>query len=124
MPEPTTPLIERPWEDVARMLDVDAALAMVLGAFAPLPAEDAPLLGAGGRVLAADVVARDNVPPFRNSAMDGFAVRVEDIAAATWSAPVELPVAAEVAAGQGEVPVLQQGPGYSDHDGCATADGG
>jgi molybdopterin molybdotransferase len=91
------------------MLDVDAALAMVLGAFAPLPAEDTPLLSAGGRVLAADVVARDNVPPFRNSAMDGFAVRVEDIASATWSAPVELPVAADVAAGQRDIPALQKG---------------
>jgi molybdopterin molybdotransferase len=109
VPEPTTPLIERPWEDVARMLDVDAALAMVLRAFAPLPAEDAPLLGAGSRVLAADVVACDNVPPFRNSAMDGFAVRVEDIAAAKWSEPVELPVVADVAAGQSEVPTLSPG---------------
>ena len=36
MPEPTTPLIERPWEDVERMLDVDAALEHVLSAFAPL----------------------------------------------------------------------------------------
>jgi molybdopterin molybdotransferase len=109
VPEPTTPLIERPWEDVARMLDVDAALCMVLEAFAPLSPEVVPLLDAGGRVLAADVVARDDVPPFRNSAMDGFAVRVEDIAAATWTAPVELPVVADVAAGQRDVPALGHG---------------
>lgn len=107
MPEPTTPQIERPWEDVARMLDVDAALAMVLSAFSPLPPEEAPLLDAGGRVLAADIVARDNVPPFRNSAMDGFAVRVQDIVGATWRAPVELPVAADVAAGQRRIPALE-----------------
>jgi molybdopterin molybdotransferase len=91
------------------MLDVDAALARVLEAIAPLPAEDAPLLSAGGRVLAADVVAHDNVPPFRNSAMDGFAVRVDDIAAATWSVPVELPVAGDVAAGQRDIPILHRG---------------
>lgn len=107
MPEPTTPLIERPWEDVARMLDVDAALEMVLSAFSPLPPEKVPLLEAGGRVLAADVVAHDNVPPFRNSAMDGFAVCVQDIVGATWRAPVELPVAADVAAGQRRVPALE-----------------
>ena len=109
MPEPTTPLIARPWEDVARMLDVDAALEMVLSAFAPLPAEGVPLMEAGGRVLAADVVALDDVPPFRNSAMDGFAVRARDTAGASWAAPVKLPVAADVAAGQRRVPALEPG---------------
>ena len=109
MPEPNTPLIERPWEDVACMLDVDAALEMVLAAFGPLPPEFVPLLDAGGRVLADDVLAMEDVPPFRNSAMDGFAVRVRDVAAATWSAPVELPVVADVAAGQREVPELEPG---------------
>ena len=84
MPEPTTPLIERPWESVERMLDVDSALALVLSAFSPLPPVDLPLLDAIGLVLADDAVANDNVPPFRNSAMDGFAVRCADIAAATW----------------------------------------
>ncbi len=109
MPEPTTPLIERPWEDVARMLDVDAALDMVLGAFAPLPTEAVSLLDAGGRFLTEDVVACDNVPPFRNSAMDGFAVRVSDVATATWSEPVQLPVVADVTAGQRDVPALERG---------------
>jgi molybdopterin molybdotransferase len=109
VPEPATPLIERPWEDVARMLDVDAALEMVLSAFAPLRAEEVELLEAAGRVLAADVAAQDNVPPFRNSAMDGFAVRAQDTARATWEAPVELPVAADVAAGQRHVPDLKPG---------------
>lgn len=109
MPEPITPLAERPWEDVARLLDVDTALELVLSAFTPLPPEDVPLLEARGRALAADVVAKDDVPPFRNSAMDGFAVRVRDIAAATWSTPVELPVVAHVAAGQRDVPALAAG---------------
>ena len=36
MPEPITPLVERPWEDVERMLDVDSALERVLSAFSPL----------------------------------------------------------------------------------------
>ena len=91
------------------MLDVDAALEHVLAAFVPLPATVTPLLDAIGMVLAADVVARDNVPPFRNSAMDGFAVCASDTRAATWSEPVELPVAAQVAAGQREVPSLGAG---------------
>ena len=106
MPEPTTPLIERPWEDVEHMLDVDAALEHVLAAFAPLPPVTMPLLDAVNLVLDADVVARDNVPPFRNSAMDGYAVRAIDTAAATWTTPTELPVVAQVAAGQCNVPSL------------------
>jgi len=109
MPEPTTPLIERPWEDVERMLDVDTALQHVLSAFAPLESISVPLLDATGMVLAADVVARDDVPPFRNSAMDGYAVRAADTAAATWSAPSQLPVIAYVAAGQRDVPPLRPG---------------
>jgi molybdopterin molybdotransferase len=101
MPEPTTPLAERPWETVERMLDVDTALARVLSAFRPLPAEEASLLDARGRVLADDVVAFNNVPPFRNSAMDGYAIRAADAAHATWEAPVALRVSARVAAGEG-----------------------
>jgi molybdopterin molybdotransferase len=107
VPEPTTPLIERPWEDVERMLDVDTALAHVLSAFAPLPSATVPLLDAASMVLAADVVARNDVPPFRNSAMDGYAVRAADTASASWTAPAELPVACHVAAGQGEIPRLR-----------------
>jgi len=109
VPEPTTPLIERPWEDVERMVDVDSALELVLAAFAPLPPTTLPLLEAAGMVLARDVVARDNVPPFRNSAMDGYAVRAADTASATWSGPVELPIAGHVAAGQRDVPPLGAG---------------
>ena len=74
-------------------------------------------------VLAADVVARDDVPPFRNSAMDGYAVRAADTAAATWSAPVELPVAAHVAAGQREVPSLGAGEAIRIMTGAPLPDG-
>ena len=109
MPEPTTPLIERPWEDVERMLDVDAALRQVLSVFAPLESISVPLLNAVGMVLAADVVARDDVPPFRNSAMDGYAVRAADTVSATWSAPTQLPVVAYVAAGQRDIRQLRAG---------------
>jgi molybdopterin molybdotransferase len=109
VPEPTTRLIERPWEDVERMLDVDAALQHVLSAFAPLDSIEVPLIDAAGMVLAADVIARDDVPPFRNSAMDGYAVRAADTVSATWSAPSRFPVAAYVAAGQRDVPQLRAG---------------
>jgi molybdopterin molybdotransferase len=109
VPEPITPLVERPWEDVERMLDVDEALEHVLSAFSPLPPITLPLLDAANLVLARDVIARIDVPPFRNSAMDGYAVRAADTAAATWSKPTELTVTAHVAAGQPNVPRLAAG---------------
>lgn len=109
MPEPLTPLSERPWEDVERMLDVDAALSRILSAFAPLDPVSVPLLQAASRVLASDVVARGDVPPFQNSAMDGYAVRARETSAASWTSPVRLPVVAHVAAGQGVVPDLPMG---------------
>jgi molybdopterin molybdotransferase len=54
---------------------------------------------ADGATLAADVTAHGPLPLFDNSAMDGYAVRAADVVAATAAAPVILPVAAEVAAG-------------------------
>jgi molybdopterin molybdotransferase len=67
-----------------------------------LPREDAPLVEADRRVLAADVAALRTQPPSDLSAMDGYAVRAADVA----KVPVTLKVAGEVAAGhpfEGEV---------------------
>jgi molybdopterin molybdotransferase len=105
------------------MLGVDEALKAVLAAFGPLPAVGLPLLDAAGLVLAADVMARVPVPPFRNSAMDGYAVRAADTAGATWSSPVALPVVAQVAAGQGDVPVLPAGTAIRIMTGAPLPDG-
>lgn len=55
-----------------------------------------------GMVLAEDVVAKMMVPPFPKSAMDGYAVRAEDIAAASKENPVELKVVGELLAGDYE----------------------
>jgi molybdopterin molybdotransferase len=57
------------------MLTIDEARATVLAATHALDAEDVALPDAHGRILAAEVVAGGDVPPFANSAMDGFAVR-------------------------------------------------
>ncbi len=59
-----------------------------------------PLADALGLALAGDVVARLALPVFDNSAMDGYAVRAEDVAGATPEAPVELPVAEDIPAGR------------------------
>jgi len=76
-------------------MSADDALARILAGMPTLPAVDSPLLDALGLVLVDDVAADRDVPPFRNSAMDGYAVRGDDVA----SAPVELRVVGEVAAG-------------------------
>ncbi|MFP3902084.1 MAG: gephyrin-like molybdotransferase Glp [Acidimicrobiia bacterium] len=77
------------------MIPLDEAIGTVLAGCAPLPPTTMPSGEARGRVLAEPVVAGDAVPPFANTAMDGYAVRAADVA----HAPVRLPVVAEVAAG-------------------------
>jgi molybdopterin molybdotransferase len=76
---------------VAGLLAIDDARARVLAHVRPLAAEQVPLEGALGRVLAEDVSAGLSVPPFDSSAMDGFAVVAGPAA--------ELPIAGEARAG-------------------------
>lgn len=63
------------------MITVDAALAQLFALVSPLDAETVPLLQAYGRVLAQDVYAMRNQPPFAASAMDGYAVDGAQVAA-------------------------------------------
>ena len=62
------------------MLTLEDALARVLAEVEPLPAERVSLEAAYGRVLAEDVISPRSIPPWDNSAMDGFAVRAADLA--------------------------------------------
>jgi len=123
MPEPETPLAERPWEDVDRMVSVDDVLARVLAAVAPLPAVELPILDALDLVLADPVVAEGNVPPFRNSAMDGYAVRAADTAGATQAAPIQLSVVAEIAAGGSPTAAVEPGTAIRIMTGAPIPDG-
>ena len=81
------------------MESIESYLAEILAEIRPLAPRELSLEDAGGGVLAEDVAAASPLPPFDNSAMDGYAVRAADIAAATTAAPVTLPVAGEIAAG-------------------------
>jgi molybdopterin molybdotransferase len=81
------------------LTSVEAHLAEILGTIAPLAPIELSLGDVHGLVLAEDVAAGSALPSFDNSAMDGYAVRVEDVAAASAENPVTLPVVAEVAAG-------------------------
>ncbi len=85
---------------------------MVAALVAPQPVEEVPLALARGRVLARDVVSAVSLPPFANSAMDGYAVRAADVAGADDAAPVVLPVAADLPAGRTDVPPLEPGTAH------------
>ena len=79
---------------------VEAARAAILGAIAgPLAAETVGVDRALGRVLAAGVVAAVTLPPWDNSAMDGYAVLAADTAGASEDSPVRLAITGEVPAG-------------------------
>lgn len=80
-------------------MTVDEALELVLNGVSVLPLQEVALLEALGRVLARPVVAHDSLPPFANSAMDGYAVRAADLAGATGESPATLRVLADIAAG-------------------------
>ena len=77
------------------LLAVSDAQARILDTLTPLPAEPVPLHNALGRVLAQDIYAPLDLPPFSNSSMDGYAVLAADVAAA----PPTLQVVADIAAG-------------------------
>ena len=80
--------------------------AVALALCEPLTAHRTPLADAHGLVLAAEVLAGTDTPPFDNSAMDGFAVRHVDVAHASPEAPVTLTVVGDVPAGSADDPAV------------------
>ena len=90
---------------------VEEAVARILNALdVPEKTEEIPLLQALGRVAAGDVCARVAQPPFDRSALDGYALRAADIAAAGPETPVTLPVSRAAGPGHG-CPHHDGGPG-------------
>ncbi|WP_206448218.1 molybdopterin-binding protein [Agrococcus sp. KRD186] len=86
-------------------IEVEAQLATVLARVRALPTETLPVALALGRVLREPVRALVDIPVFDNSAMDGFAVCFDDLAAL----PARLAVVADVPAGSGLDPALEAG---------------
>lgn len=81
------------------MLSVAEARARILEPFTAVATETVPLAAARGRVLAEVITAGEDLPPFVNSSMDGYAVRAAETAGAALHAPVALPVAGDIPAG-------------------------
>jgi molybdopterin molybdotransferase len=80
-------------------LEIGEARRLVLGAVTPPETQPVELEAALGRVLGENVSAEHSVPAFENSAMDGFAVRAQDVAAAADASPVMLELVDESRAG-------------------------
>ena len=91
------------------MISIAEAIAQVMSAVVPLAVEEVGIATARGRVVASDVVAGFDIPPFPNSQMDGFAVRSRDLDGTSEESPGQLRVVATIAAG--DAPVNAIGPG-------------
>jgi molybdopterin molybdotransferase len=87
------------------MIPVEEAIRIVVEKAGPLPVERVPLEDALGRVLAEEVAADSDLPPFDRAQMDGYAVRSEDLR----ETPVRLRVVGESAAGRGWRGMLRAG---------------
>ena len=92
---------------MAQMIPLEDYVSQVLEALSPLEGGRVPLGRAHRRVLAEDVTAAVPVPPWTNSAMDGYAVRAKDTTGACPLTPVVLPVSGDVPAGAAPRPLVE-----------------
>ena len=105
------------------MIPLDEARAHVLDRVAPLAPRLVAVPDAAGLVLAEAVAAPADVPPFANTAMDGYAVQAADTKGASEASPVRLPVVAEVAAGHPASHALDAGQAMRIFTGAPMPDG-
>ncbi|MDT7745891.1 MAG: molybdopterin molybdotransferase [Actinomycetota bacterium] len=101
------------------MRPVEEHVAAVAALVAPTGTETVPLARARDRVLATDLTSPVALPPFANSAMDGYAVRAADLAAA----PVTLPVPEDIPAGRVDGPPLVPGTAHRIMTGAPLPEG-
>ncbi|MET0900905.1 MAG: gephyrin-like molybdotransferase Glp [Mycobacterium sp.] len=94
------------------MRSVEEHQRIVAELITPRPAVRLPLAEAEGHALTADVVAPLSLPGFDNSAMDGYAVRAQDVAGAAEDTPVRLPVAEDIPAGRTDLLTLEPGTAH------------
>jgi molybdopterin molybdotransferase len=91
------------------MISFKDALEIVIKKTQKLPSEVRAIRQALGYSLAKSIVATDEHPPFNLSAIDGYAVRSEDVVNATESSPVTLNIVAKVLAGSHQEVTIKQG---------------
>ncbi len=85
------------------------AVSALLSCTTPVGVEEAALFEAGGRVLAEDLAAKADLPPFHRSAYDGFALRSAGTAGASDASPAVFRIAGTVAAGDFSTALPEEG---------------
>jgi molybdopterin molybdotransferase len=105
------------------LLNVDVALGQILAQISQLSPEVISLEDALDRVLAQDIFAQENLPPFPVSSMDGFGVVAEDVHTASHQTPVSLLICGEVQAGDVSPITLQRGQAIKIMTGAAVPAG-
>ena len=105
------------------LLSVEAALDAILAVAEPVSTQSVRSADALGRITAETVVARVSLPPWPNSAMDGYAIRAADTTDATEAAPVELRVIGDIAAGAAPNVTVRQGTAARIATGARLPDG-
>lgn len=103
--------------------DYIKARELLLKAVTPVGAEQVPLSECGGRVLAQDLVAEENIPPFDRSPYDGYAFRAADTMGASRERPVVLRVLEEVPAGAVPTVTVTEGTAVKVLTGAPIPDG-
>ncbi|MXY43215.1 MAG: molybdopterin molybdotransferase MoeA [Dehalococcoidia bacterium] len=107
----------------ADMISVEDARERILGFFSQLGTEECAISDALGQVLTEDIVGKFDVPPWDNSAMDGYALQAPDIADAHPDAPVTLDVIGSIAAGDVPSQSVKQGAAIRIMTGAPLPDG-
>jgi len=105
------------------MLKVDEAMRLVLNSTEVLPFEEVSLLNSLDRVLARDIYSGLPLPPWDNSAMDGYAVRANDTKYASPNSPCVLEVIGEIKAGEFPECEIIQGKAMRITTGAPLPDG-
>jgi len=106
------------------MISVDEALEKILSHIRPLGFEKVSLLDALGRVIAEDIHANRNIPPLDNSAMDGYALKAEDVQKASSNHHVRLEVIEDLPAGFISKKKLEKGKAIRIMTGAPIPKGG
>ena len=106
------------------MISLDQARSEILARISPLGDETVPIEDAIGRTLASGVSSREALPPFDNTAMDGFVVRHADLAEASETHPVPLPTVEVIEAGRPASRPLAAGEAMRIFTGAPIPEGG
>lgn len=105
------------------MISADEHLHRILGMVSPLETERVSVGEALGRVLREQIRSDVDLPPWPNSAMDGFAVRHEELLTASTKTPVTLPVVGDIPAGLTQAVELPPGSAMRIMTGAPIPDG-